>query len=408
VEIVGQSTGAPAPNGPGSTSLLDEGERGELEALLARLIATPSINPWINPEGTGEGSVAQLIADWLSAVPGVEVQMVEAQDGRPNVLARVSSGKEGKRLCVHVHTDTVDCAAWQQTAFTARREGDRLIGLGAADNKAQCAALMLAVRRLAEGSRPASGELLAAFVIDEEGPSVGTHELVKTLRADAAIVLEPVGNARCVVTHQGFGSMDLVVRARAAHGMDDGAPDAIVHLAELIRGMVEIDRGLAAKPHRLNGKSFFHTGFVSGGTDYGTYPREVTLGFEMGTQPGETLQTRVDEVQAVIETVRRSTYPELDAEIVVRLDNSPFEAQGHEQILAVYKAATLAVCGRELVEVGLNSWADSAITQQAGIPTILCGALGGNAHAIDEWTSLSEVAELVAILQDSCIAFCDR
>jgi acetylornithine deacetylase len=370
------------------------------------LIATPSINPWINPEGTGEGGVARLIADWLDAVPGVEVEMVEALAGRPNVLARVSSGRAGKRLCMHVHTDTVDCAAWQQSAFAPHREGDRLVGLGAADNKAQCAALMLAVRRLAEGPGPSSGELLAAFVIDEEGPSRGSHELVKTLRADAAVVLEPVGNGRCVITHQGFGSMDLVVRARAAHGMDDAAPDAIVHLAELIRGLVEIDRGLASKPHSLNGKSFFHTGFVRGGTDYGTYPRECTLGFEMGTQPGETLQSRVDEVEALIETVRRSTYPELDAEIVVRLDNSPFQARGHEAILGAYEAATRTVCGRELMQVGLNSWADSAIMQEAGIPTILCGALGGNAHAIDEWTSLEEAAELVAILQDTCLGFC--
>ena len=41
--------------------------------------------------------------------------------------------------------------------------------------------------------------------------------------------------------------------------------------------------------------------------------------------------------------------------------------------------------------LGLNTWADSAITQGAGIPTVLCGATGGGFHAIDEWVNLPSV-----------------
>ena len=109
---------------------------------------------------------------------------------------------------------------------------------------------------------------------------------MKSFTADACVVLEPFGIGRACVMHQGFGSLDLVVRAKAAHGVADDSPDAIVQLADLVKGLAEIDRELAANPHPEVGKAFFHTAWVRGGTDYGTYPREVTLGFRIRHQPG--------------------------------------------------------------------------------------------------------------------------
>jgi acetylornithine deacetylase len=91
----------------------------------------------------------------------------------------------------------------------------------------------------------------------------------------------------------------------------------------------------------------------------------------------------------------------------VRLENDPFEARGHELLLRAYSEATEAVIGRAPRETGWGPWADSAITQAAGIPTILCGAAGGRLHAKGEWTSLSELAQLVEILTASAARFFD-
>jgi len=348
--------------------------------------------------------VAAFIARWLVELEGVEVSVYEVAPGRPNVLARVPGTAGGLHLCFNVHTDTVDCAAWRDTAFVPRRVGDRLLGLGVSDNKAQCAALMMLVKRLA--ANPSPGPVTAIFAIDEEGPSAGSHHLVKSFTADGCIALEPTGIGRVVVAHQGFGSLDLVVKAAAAHGAVDDAPDAGVQLASLISGLARIDREiLATTAHPLAGKAFFHTSFIRGGTDWGTYPAELTLGFEMGTNPGETLQDRVDEIQAMIAEVRETEHPTLHAELVVQLENEPFTATGHEQLLAAYSTATEDVLGRQPEVAGLNTWTDAAITQTAGIPTILCGATGGNNHAIDEWADLPSVAQLVAILEATARRF---
>jgi len=374
-----------------------------LEQLLTRLIETNSVNPWITPGAPGEGDAAALLADWLGAIDGVEVTLDEAAPGRPNVIARVKGAEAGRTLCCNVHTDTVGSLAWEDRAFVPRRDGDNIIGLGAADNKGQCAALAIAVERLA--ASPPPGEFVAVFAIDEEGPSVGTHHLVKDLVVDAALVLEPIGIGNACVAHQGFGSLDLVVKAAAAHGLADDAVDAGVQMAGLIAGLVEIDQTiLAPNPHPLVGKAFFHTSFLRGGTDYGTYPAELTLGFEFGTVPGETLADRVGQIEAMIAERRRSD-PTLDAEVRVALDNEPFQAAGHEELLTAFSGATEGVTGRAATTMGFNSWTDAAVMQTAGIPTVLVGGDGGDLHAIDEWASLSSLADLAAILDGTARRF---
>jgi acetylornithine deacetylase/succinyl-diaminopimelate desuccinylase-like protein len=386
-----------------SEALFDS-ESGEVEQLLSELVKINSINPWISPEGAGEGEIAAFIAGWLSELESVEVTVDEVLPGRPNVLAHVRGTSDGPHLCLNVHTDTVDCDGWRDAAFVPRRDGERLLGLGVADNKAQCAALMMLVKRLA--ANPAPGPVTAIFAIDEEGPSKGSRHLVKSFTAEGCIALEPTGIGQVVVAHQGFGSLDLVVKAAAAHGASDDAPDAGVHLASVITGLARIDREiLAATRHPLAGKAFFHTSFIRGGTDWGTYPAELTLGFEMGTNPGETLQDRLNEIQAMIDEVRKTEHPDLRAEVVVQLENEPFTATGHEPLLAAYSAATDEVLGRQAEAVGLNTWTDAAITQSAGIPTILCGATGGGAHGIDEWADLPSVAQLVAVLEKTARRF---
>jgi acetylornithine deacetylase len=381
---------------------LDPAEQAEVEDLLFRLISISSKNPWITPGEVAEGAVAAFIADWLGTIAGVEVTREEVLPGRPNIFARVPGTGDGPHLCLNVHTDTVDCAAWPEAGLSPRRVDDRIVGLGAADNKGQCAALMVLVKRLA--AAPASGDVTAIFAIDEEGPSAGSRHLVQDFRADACIALEPMGIGRACVMHQGFGSLDLIVRAEAAHGMADDSPDAIVQLADIVKGLAAIDRELAANPHPEIGKAFFHTSFVRGGTDYGTYASEVTLGFEFGTNPGETLANRLAEIEAVIAEVRLA-HPTLNAEVVARLDNAPFVAEGHESLLAAVDAATTEVVGTPVEPFGLNTWTDAAIMQAAGIPTIVCGADGGNCHAIDEWVRAESLGELVLILEGACRRF---
>ena len=272
--------------------------------LISDLVVRESVTPWLVPGGAGEGAVVAYLADWLADLP-VEVEITEVAPGRPNLLATLRGTGGGPSLCLNAHTDTVGYAGWPQEALVPRRDGDRLFGLGAADDKGCCAVAVMVLRALALEGPPLKGDLVVACVADEEGVSLGSEQLARDRRFDYAIVLEADALPRVVVEHQGFGWLDIVVYGRAAHGSaPEAGVDAILGLAEVLTRLRAWDRDhFAMPPTPRNGKTVFHTGTVQGGTDYATYPSQATVGIEIGTQPGEMLAIRVSEIEALIAEV---------------------------------------------------------------------------------------------------------
>lgn len=373
--------------------------------LLSSLGRIESVTPWLIPDGSGERRVAEFMAAWLAELD-VEVELEDVEAGRPNLLARLRGSGGGPTLCINAHSDTVGYANWPDRALKPRLDGDRLYGLGVADDKSGCAAALLTLRSLATATPRLRGDLLVACTIDEEGVSIGTEHLVSHHQMDAAVVLEPDALPRAVVEHQGFGWIDVVVHGRPAHGSaPEQGIDAIVHLAEVITRLHRIDvERYSARPDARNGRTVFHTGTISGGTDYATYPSQATLGIEIGTQPGETLADRVGEIERIFDEIRAST-SDFSAEVRVQLEREPFRAHGHEALWAALDEAAQATLGRPLDASGLNAWTDAALMQAAGIPTILMGPAGGNFHAPDEWVSVSEVVQLCDLLHRAVTSY---
>ena len=379
----------------------------QVESLLSQLVRIESVTPWLIPDGVGEGAVARFMAEWLGPLDGVGVTLEEVTEGRPNLLARLPGRGGGPTLCLNAHSDTVGYANWRERALLPVRDGDRLVGLGAADDKSSCAMSLLVLRSLVERRIALRGDLLVALTIDEEGASIGTEDFLRRHTADAVLVLEPEGIDRIVVEHQGFGWIDVIVHGRAAHGCDpDVGIDAIVHMAEVVRRLKALDdAGFGRGPGGLSGRTVFHTGTIRGGTDYATYPNQCVLGIEIGTQPGEHLSDRVREIEGIFEDVRRG-YPDFRGEVAVQIDRDPFRAEGYEALYGALARAAERVLGRPAIPAGVNGWGDSGLTQAAGIPTLSYGALGGNFHAPDEWVSVSEIVQGVEIVERTVEAYC--
>jgi len=366
--------------------------------LLADLVRVESVTPWLIPDGNGEGEVARFMADWVSDLP-VEATFDEIEPGRINLILRLRGSGGGPTLGVNAHSDTVGYANWADRALNPVGQGDRMIGLGVADDKSGCAAGLLAIRELVESGATLKGDLLLACVADEEGISIGSEDLVRRYPMDAAIVIEPDALPKGITEHQGFGWIDVIVHGKPAHGSaPEKGIDAIVHMAEVVRRLHALDRNVfIPNPDPLNGRTVFHTGTIAGGTDYATYPARAVLGIEIGSQPGEHLSDRVADIEHIFEEVTEE-YPDFHGEVDVKLDRDPFKAEGHEQLWDAMDAATQEALGRPLERHGLNAWTDAALMQSAGIPTVLFGPLGGNFHAPDEWVSIPEVIQSAEIV----------
>jgi len=378
----------------------------EVINLVSSLVQIDSVNPWLVQGGAGEASVVRFISTWLEPY-GAKIQLEEVEKGRYNLVARLPGSGIGKSLCLYAHTDTVGYELWRGRALNPWIEGDRLFGLGSADDKGHCAVAMLALKSITENKIKLGGDLWLALLIDEEGTSSGAFDFVKQHKPDGVIVLEPSVLGRITVTHQGFGWLDVIVKGKAAHGSaPDVGVDAILHMSEVISRLGKLDREkYAPTADPLNGKIVFHTGVISGGTDYATYPAECSLGIEIGTQPGETIQDRVNEIQAIFEDVKK-TYPNFQGEVQIRLAREPFSTKNHQSLWDILASQVEKVTGLQAKAVGENAWGDAAIFQEAGIPTLMLGAKGDNFHAPEEWVSISELSQLEEIIEATVTQFC--
>jgi acetylornithine deacetylase/succinyl-diaminopimelate desuccinylase-like protein len=309
-------------------------------------------------------------------------------------------------LCLNAHTDTVGYEGWPEEALSPRITGNRMYGLGASDDKSGCVAAMLALRSIAQSGARRRGDLVVALVADAEGVSAGSEHLASQGGIDAAIVIEPQPTDSLVIEHQGFGWIKVFTRGVAAHGSaQETGIDAIVHLAEVITRLHRLDHTkFRTNPSLLNGRAVFHTATIKGGTHFATYPDYAEVGIEIGTQPGEHLTDRIAEIEAIFVEVSKSE-PGFNADLTVVLEREPFVAQGHEELQELAENAMLDVLGKKPNVTGLNAWRDAALMQAAGIPTLLMGSAGGNAHGAGEWASISDIGKLSEILSRVAVSY---
>jgi acetylornithine deacetylase/succinyl-diaminopimelate desuccinylase-like protein len=133
----------------------------------------------VNPPGN-ERAAIEYLAGFLTDA-GFEVELLAADDARPNLVADLRGAADGPTLCYLGHVDTVlaDPAEWTHDPWSGELADGFLWGRGALDMKSQVAAEAVAGAQLArDGWRPARGGLKLVFVSDEEtGGDVGAQWL---------------------------------------------------------------------------------------------------------------------------------------------------------------------------------------------------------------------------------------
>src|SRR6185369_4385460 len=271
--------------------------------LLRDLVAIDSVNPSLVAGAAGELAVARRVADEMRA-SGLTVEIIDAAPGRPNVIGTLDGRAPGRALMFCGHTDTVGVAGMTRPFEPDLRNG-RLYGRGAQDMKGGVAAMLSAARTLAEGSGLARGRLIVAAVVDEEHSSLGADALVKTHRADAAVVTEPTG-LDVAIAHKGFQWVSVETRGRAAHGSrPNEGRDAILRMGRVLASLETLDRHLQnGSSHPLLGTASLHASLIHGGRELSSYPDRAWLEFERRTLPGEPSSVAFDEASSILDMLR--------------------------------------------------------------------------------------------------------
>lgn len=375
-----------------------------VERLLRDLVAIDSVNPTLVPGAAGEAAIARRLAAEFEAM-GLRVEMQEAAAGRPNVVGVLDGRRPGKSLMFCGHVDTVGVAGMAAPFTPIERDG-RLHGRGAQDMKSGVAAMVDAVRVVAESGGLDAGRIVVACVVDEEHSSIGADALVTRWTADAGVVTEPT-DLDVAVAHKGFEWSEIETSGRAAHGSRpaDGI-DAITRMGRVLVALDALDRRLqAGARHARLGAASLHASIISGGRELSSYPDRCTLQVERRTLPGEPVAALAGEVEAILVRLR-SEDATFTAGATPLFSRPPYEIEAAHPLPGLLAAAARE-SGCRADTIGMSFWTDAAVLGAAGIPSVLFGPAGAGLHSVDEWVDLRSVRQcrdaLVTLLRRWCI-----
>ncbi len=193
-----------------------------LKRLLCSLIDIYS------PSGK-EQEISDYVEQYLKS-HGLPVKRQPVDDTRYNLVLFPGGGEEAE-VCFIGHLDTV--TAHDLEDFGASEEDGTIYGLGSADMKAGCAAMLEAFTALAASGKDMPPVALA-LVVGEEEDNSGARELVREYTFPWAIVGEPTDLVPCL-GHYGYMEVLLRTEGKRVHSsMPELGLNAIESMLKLL------------------------------------------------------------------------------------------------------------------------------------------------------------------------------
>jgi len=386
---------------PDTSSLLTSAAtyQSDLTAFLRDLVRIPSVNG-----RDPESPLAERIQREANKL-GLESRLAALQPERPNILVAYGTGTE--RFALIAHMDTVsegNLANWSSPPFAAEIQKGRLIGRGAADNKAgiACSLYTLALLRDLKRIDPVRQQVILAGVVDEESGAcspLGVRHLLDSGALQARGAIYTYTSDIVCIGHRGLLRLELDARGQAIHaGVAEwhnhvrGA-NAVMALADLLLKLEALNIPTVAPP------GFEHLGLtitpgtiLNGGSFPSIVPESANAIVDIRLLPGQSSAEVLEVIQTQIRAVENER-PRITFEMKVTVDiPGAFIPKDHPLAL-IAQDYTEVVTGRRWETAGAGPANEGYMLIGAGIPT-LCGfgPSGGNPHAPDEWVEINSLS----------------
>ena len=277
--------------------------------LLRDLVRLPSVNPmgrsWPNDGILYEHRVTDYLEDFYRKLDvSYERQPVAAK--RENIIARYHSPGATKTFLFEVHQDTVPVEAMIVDPFGGEIRDGKLYGRGACDVKGSMAVMLSVFERLVKEKPKGAANLILACTVDEEHTFLGVQELVKTVKADFAIVAEPT-MLRIVDTHKGVVRWKVHTTGRACHSSrPERGVNAVYRMAPIIAEIEWLNDSLTATADPFLGKgSCTISAIRSTSPSLCAVADSATIHVDRRLTHGETWEGAVKQIEA-LESVRNA------------------------------------------------------------------------------------------------------
>jgi succinyl-diaminopimelate desuccinylase len=374
--------------------LADYVDEGSVRNLLRSMIREASVNP-----PGGERSCAEVVAKKLKSL-GLEVELVEKEQGRTNVVARLRGTQGSPVLLYNGHIDVVpEGNGWSLDPFSGKFVEGRLYGRGAADMKSGVASMVAAAEAIVKSGFKLKGDLLITAVADEETGSLkGTRYLIERgLKADMAVVSEPT-DLRVEIAHKGILWAEITTRGRGSHASRPHlGVNAVEKMYTVISALHEIElegwNPLFDVPQPV-----LSVTTISGGTKINVIPDLCKIEIDRRLLPKETPEYALQQVKKAINRAKTRD-PTIDASVKVLEEWPSMEVTPDEPIV---KSLVGVVEGRTGVKpklFGKAAGTDASwLVRDASIPTVIYGPGDPRfSHTPDEYVELEKVTEAARV-----------
>jgi glutamate carboxypeptidase len=348
----------------------NEPKYGRLEPMLAALEAL------VRCESPTEdlaacNSVVRLASDIATRVLGIPAQIKEIE-GRPVFWW----GAEQPDVLILAHLDTV----WPHGSYQPLWEvkGDVLRGPGTFDMKAGFIQALYALKGV-------EGSVALVATTDEETGSHSSKTLIKDLsaKAKAVLVLEASLDGKVKTGRKGTAMYQIKVHGLAAHaGLEpEKGVNATTEIAHAILA-------LAALENTEHGTTVVPTLLQSGNTT-NTVPDLAVLDIDARSFSQDELE-RVDTAIKNFKAVN----PKARVEITGGLNRPPLQPTSTKWLYERAEKVAAAIGMKPLGSAEVGGASDGNFAAAAGAQVLDgLGAVGGGAHAPNEWVSISSMQE---------------
>ncbi len=322
-----------------------ENNREEAIRCLQEILQTPSV--------TGDEEPVSFVFEKWMKNNGMEVQRIEAQPHRPNLITDWVGSKNGKKFLFNGHMDVFPPNQRDPGKFgpwSGKEYEGHVYGRGAADMKGGDAAALMAVIFLRRMGFIPKGTVSLSWMCDEEnGGELGVQYLLNNgyLDADFGICMEPSNGKICA-------ALNGILRGYVTYKSEAG------HTAVLYKGKTALQKALKAigKLEELN-EELIHRDHPKGtvpphltvavlnsGEVANVYPSKAVFWFDRRLVPGETHEVALKEITNALENLKKED-TSFDYELTVTSRRPMLDIPFDDPFIQLCAASYKKIYGKE-------------------------------------------------------------
>lgn len=383
--------------------------QSELEQILSRLDegrvvelltdAVAQYSPSFAEEPAMEVFAARLAQAGISYLrQPVETPGGTMGDNRANLIVQV--GPTPPAMMWVGHVDTVPMIDEEEQAL--RREDDILHGLGTADMKSGCAAIVEALIALNEADVEFKRGLCIALVVGEEEYGDGSEALLEEHTAPLVVIGEPTGLVPCI-SHYSYYECRLNARGTRAHAaVPEFGASAIHAMLEWMQQLLQVGHAADfARQLTINPRE------IRGGADQFVVAEDCEAAIDIHVPPGID-KAEIDQLIEDAMAKAQATHSGCKLEF-----ENVFWGPGYANAVDHPVLTPLRESFRQLdldwEPVAFRSHSDGSLFHQSGAVPVICGP--GRlevAHTRGEHVSLEEVHQAVrlyaSMIYEACVS----